>query len=154
MTNEVPKEYIREVSETGDVAGVNNAWDLIGRSRLNTLVIGPPAFTQYLVDSLRPRFATPVVRVRAAEPITLPVEEQVGTMILQDIDELRLTDQHRLDWLDSASRRPRLVSTAPQPIIAKVAEGAFLPLLYYRLNLFYVDAAEGGNSGGDVNLLM
>ena len=123
-----------------------DGWELVEHSRLNTLLIGPPTVTGRLVESLSPQLVGPVVRLRPHESLTFAGEDPVGTVILHDIGELLLSDQRRfLDWLDRASARPRVISTAPVPIIEKVAQGAFLPALYYRLNLFYVDVARVGN---------
>ena len=154
MPNAVPKAYSCDISETGDATNVNG-WELIGRSHLNTLVIGPPAITRQLVERLGPHLPSPVVRVHAGELIAFPPRDgPVGTVILDDVDELGLIDQRRLlDWLDNVSARPRVIATAPRPIIAKVAEGEFLPVLYYRLNLFYVDVADIGAGTGPSPLM-
>jgi hypothetical protein len=154
MPNAVPKAYSCDISEAGDATNVNG-WELIRRSHLNTLVIGPPAITRQLVESLGPHLASPVVRVHAGELIAFPPRDgPVGTVILQNVDDLGLTDQRRLlDWLDNVSARPRVIATAPRPIIAKVAEGEFLPVLYYRLNLFYVDVADIGEGTGPSPLM-
>ena len=121
-------------------------WTLVECSRLNTLLVGPPRVTGRLVESLGPQLVGPVVRRGPRESLAFPNQDPVGTVILHDIGELPLTDQHRLlDWLDKTSARPRVISTAPKPIIAKVIEGAFLPALYYRLNLFYVNVAHVGD---------
>jgi len=117
-----------------------DGWELFGSSPLNALLIGPPALTHGFLDRVRAQLRAPIVRVHPHEDITLPPVGPVGTVILHDVGELTLADQRRLlQWLDNAPSRPRMISTASTPIIAKVREGTFLAALYYRLNFFYVD---------------
>jgi hypothetical protein len=114
--------------------------ELIGGHRLNALLVGPAIDIDRVLDQLCPRLPGPILRLHPDEPIDLPSTRRIGTMILHDVGDLELDDQRLLfEWLDRTTSRPRVISTTRTPIIGRVASGRFLPALYYRLNLCYVD---------------
>jgi DNA-binding NtrC family response regulator len=56
------------------------------------------------------------------------------------VDTLDKVEQLRfLEWLDSASKRLQVVSTATAPLLRLVEGRKFNPTLYYRLNTVYID---------------
>ena len=120
--------------------------ELLGGTQLNALLVGSATDTGRILDRLGPRLAGPILRLHPEEPFTLPSTKRIGTMILHDVGDLELDDQHQLlEWLDQTpSPRPRVISTTRTPIIGRVASGRFLSALYYRLNLCYVDMGLAG----------
>jgi transcriptional regulator of acetoin/glycerol metabolism len=93
-----------------------------------------------LVAALLPKLDEPIARWRAGQRLILPSVAGTGTMILQDVGALARDDQRRLlDWLERTSGRTQVVSTSRGPLLPRVLSGAFLELLYYRLNTVCVD---------------
>ena len=175
MTKAVPKEYRYEVTrldvraEVGhlevttmlaEVNGIDlratrarealtaDTCELLSGTQLNALLVGPAMDTESVLNRLGPRLPGPVLSLHSDRPLELPSTRRIGTMILHDVGDLDLDDQRQLfQWLDVTPSRPRVISTTRTPIIGSVASGQFLPALYYRLNLCYVDmglAAGGG----------
>ena len=123
--------------------------ELLGGSRLNALLVGPAIETERVLNQLCPRLPRPILRLHPDEPLYLPTTRRIGTMILHDVGDLDADDQRQLyEWLDRTPSRPRVISTTQTPIIGRVASGRFLPALYYRLNLCYVDMGLAVGDGG------
>ena len=114
-------------------------WHLGRQAGVNVLVIqrdGAPN----LVEALLPNLDEPVARWRPGQRLVLPSVAGTGTMFLEDVGALAADDQRRLlDWLERASGRTQVVSTARGPLLPRVLSGAFLDVLYYRLNTVCVD---------------
>ena len=112
-------------------------WDCVTCSQLNALLIGPRHATGRLIRSVRSQLARPIIRVLSHMPLMLPQADQVGTIILEDVDRLDSAAQmYLLEWLEGT--RTRVIGTSTVPLLAMVATGAFDGALYYRLNLVYV----------------
>ena len=108
-------------------------------SRLNALLIGPRHVTGRLVRSVRPHLAPPISQIFSHMPLELPLADQVGTIILEDVDRLDRAGQvYLLEWLEGAVSRTRVIGTSTNPVLPMVAAGIFDGALYYRLNLVYV----------------
>jgi hypothetical protein len=108
-------------------------WGILGRYRLNSLLIGSDSFVDDALLMMSSSFAAPVVVWTAGQP--LPPPPGAATLILREISELTQFDQQRLeDWLERATTRTPVVSTASTPIWPLVERGVFLEKLYYRLN--------------------
>jgi DNA-binding NtrC family response regulator len=72
-------------------------------------------------------------------PLMLPQADQVGTIILEDVDRLDSAAQrYLLEWLERAVSLTRVIGTSTIPLLPMVAAGAFDGVLYYRLNVVYV----------------
>jgi Sigma-54 interaction domain len=120
-------------------SGAPEAWDCLMTSRANALLIGPRHVTGRLVHFLRSQLARPIVRVRSHMPLALPPADQVGTVILEDVDRLDTAAQvYVLEWLERAVPRVRMISTSTLPVRPMVVTGVFDETLYYRLNVLYV----------------
>lgn len=112
--------------------------ELLSIERANALIVGACATTSAVVAALRPSLAEPVFTVRVGEP--LPPSGQAGSLILLEVCEFTPGDQLRLlDWLDENAGGTRIVSTSSRPLTEMIATGEFLAMLYYRLNLVYID---------------
>jgi DNA-binding NtrC family response regulator len=65
-----------------------------------------------------------------------------GTLVLLDVERLDREQQAQLDrWLERFDERGRVqvVSAGSAPLFSLVETGAFLPDLYYRLNVVRMD---------------
>ena len=82
--------------------------------------------------------------MRAGEGLALPPVGHPGSLILTDVGDLTLAEQHRLVvWLNENANRTQVISTSRRPLISMVVGGDFLPTLYYRLNTVYIDLTAG-----------
>jgi hypothetical protein len=108
----------------------------------NVLVVGNPDATRIVVDMLRLDLRGPVVRWRAGQPLDLPLPGCAATLVLENVTELNFEEQFRvLRWLDDVRGKIRVVSTANVPLWPLVQLGVFNEILYYRLNIVFVDMA-------------
>ena len=75
-------------------------------------------------------------------------EVKGGTLVLADVAMMSLGQQMRLyDWLSVREDCPQVVSVSSVPLRPLVDDGRFLEGLLYRLNLIYLDATPGENTG-------
>jgi hypothetical protein len=108
--------------------------------RTNVLVVGNPEATRIVVDMLRLDLRGPVVRWRAGQPLDLPSPARAATLVLENVTRLTTDEQFQvLRWLDDVRGRIRVVSTTNVPIWPRVQVGVFNEVLYYRLNIVFVD---------------
>jgi hypothetical protein len=106
---------------------------------VNLLLIGPRHATDGVVSALWP--AMKAGTWHPGQSLELPAGG--GTLILHDVGHLDREDQRRLlRWLDAESGRAQVVSTSPSPLLLRMASGAFLEALYYRLNTICVNAND------------
>ena len=64
-------------------------------------------------------------------------------MLLEDVSALTLEDQRRLyGWLDASTRWMQVVSITSRSLLPSIQEGAFLEMLYYRLNIICGEVAR------------
>ncbi len=114
-------------------------------SRTNLLLIGSPAQTEDVVEALWPTDATQTWR--PGQTLRLPTSDSgvpgdadMQTLILHEIGQLSREDQACLSqWLESQQGRVHVVSTSAAPLHLRVAAGAFVDSLYYRLNTVCVE---------------
>ena len=100
-------------------------------ARPNLLLEGPAHITSAIVRALAPHLKTPIALFDAQ-----PRFDRPATLILDDATRLTVLAQQRLlEWLDDRGERMQVIATAPRPLFAAVERGAFLPALYYRLNV-------------------
>ena len=112
--------------------------ELLSIERVNALIVGANATTNAVVAALRPSLADPVCTVRVGEP--LPPPGQGGSLVLLEVCDFTPGEQLRLlDWLDENAGGTRIVSTSSRSLTDMIATGEFLAMLYYRLNLVYID---------------
>ena len=115
--------------------------DLVRRLKANLLVVGTERLVSSLVNSLVADVNSDFIIQCRDGLLPLPrSSSQSGIVVLRDVDALNREEQFRfLDWLNSASKRIQVVSTASEPFLGLVAARAFNADLYYRLNTVYID---------------
>jgi sigma-54-interacting transcriptional regulator len=112
-----------------------------GMPRVNLLLIGLDDTAWSVFEMLLVYLHGPVTTWSPPQHLALPPAERTGTMILNHVDALTPQEQlDLLDWLDHAAGRVQVVSTTSAALLPRVQAGAFLEALYYRLNVFCVDA--------------
>jgi hypothetical protein len=115
---------------------------LIGMPRVNLLLIGVDGMVWNVLGTLLLDLQEPVTTWMPGQPLVLPPPAQRGTLILHDLGMMTHEEQLRLlGWLEQASGRTQVVSTAAAPVLPQVRTGDFLETLYYRLNTICVDLA-------------
>ena len=109
---------------------------LLSTTRPNLLLEGPEAQVQAIVAALRPLLPSPVI---AWCGDGLP-DEHRGTLIVQEAYRLDDAQQRQLMmWLDDAVGTVQVIATTSAPLFPLVERGAFLDVLYYRLNILRVE---------------
>ena len=88
-------------------------------------------------------FGAPPVRVcRLPGHLDLPPDKR-GTLLVNDVDALALSDQIALyDWLGTGAGDLRVISTTTSPLPPLVARGAFLEGLFHRLGAIQFDLSS------------
>jgi Sigma-54 interaction domain len=128
----------------GAITRIRTEWRLelqiAGMQRTNLLLVGagtvPVLLEMLSVELLNER----ILSWHPGEPLTLPSPRHAATFILHEVNQLSAEGQRELlSWLDQASGRIRVISTAEQPLLPMVKSGAFDEALYYRLNIICVD---------------
>lgn len=111
--------------------------------RTNVLVVGSSEATRIVLDMLRLDLRGPVLKWRPGQPLELPTRGRAATVVLEDLTRLTNEEQVRmLGWLEEVAGQIRVVSTTSVPIWPRVARGEFNEVLYYRLNVVYVDVGS------------
>ena len=111
--------------------------------RTNVLVVGSSEATRIVLDMLRLDLRGPVFRWQPGQALELPTRGRAATMVLEDLTRLTNHEQIRiLRWLDEVAGHIRVVSTTTVPIFPRVTRGEFNEVLYYRLNVVYVDVGS------------
>jgi hypothetical protein len=111
--------------------------------RVNMLLVGPGDVVEKALETLAPSVRTPVASWRPGEHFVLPLTTSIGTMIFRNVDALGLAEQRLLaEWLERVAGRTQVVSTVTAALMPLVESGAFLDVLYYRLNTIYVDVTD------------
>ena len=104
-------------------------------AQLHVLLIGPPALTSVLLDTMRPALSPPVVEA-VIESVSLPRE---GTVILRNVGSLDTSRQQELStWMNTTAAR--VVTICETSLYEQVVDGSFSADLYYRLNTFMLEA--------------
>jgi hypothetical protein len=100
----------------------------------NLLLEGAETSTVAVLRLVAPVLPAPVMWKRPGAPFSFPADE-IGTLILEDVDGLSPEEQtHLLRWIE-ARPRTKIVSTTARPLFALVEAGRFDIALYYRLNV-------------------
>jgi hypothetical protein len=108
----------------------------------NLLLEGAETSTVAVLRLVAPDLRAPVMWKRPGVPFAFPADE-IGTLILEDVDGLSPEEQTRLlRWIE-AKPLTKIVSTTARPLFALVEAGRFDIALYYRLNviLLHLDSA-------------
>ena len=94
-----------------------------------------------------PQLQQPISRCAGAR-LSLP-EDPGGTLIVEEVAALSTDDQRRLlDWLLEPGRLTQVLATASTPVFPHVANGSFLDVLYYRLNVMAFTVGSGTGHAG------
>ena len=120
-------------------------WRALRSAHPNVLVVGAEAICRYVLDGVRPNCRQPVETCEAGSFLPLHAPSQPGTLILRDVGNLTQEGQHRLmEWLDDNARdRIQVIATNAGALWPRVRDGSFAEALYYRLNVIYIDLADG-----------
>jgi len=127
--------------DSSDWFSVYRDLNLARSLKANLLVVGTERLVSSLVSSLVAD-VNPELMIRCRDGLFRlpPKPPQSGIVVLRDVDALEKQVQRGfLDWVDSASNRLQVVSTAPAPLIQLVEARKFDAALYYRLNTVHID---------------
>ena len=127
-------------------ADSTDEWRAVYLHHVNVLLEGPEIAIGAVVQRLLPHLRKPVVSIQPRAAFSLPTME-IGTVILKEVATLTMQEQTLLlEWLNTASPRPQLISTSRQPLFPRVERRLFAEALYYRLNVIrmQVDSSNIG----------
>lgn len=125
-------------------SAVQGSLGQLGMPRVNALFIGvDDRVWSMLAATLT--LASPVAVWRPGDPMHLPENGTIRTLIIREVGNMSGAEQVRLlVWLDRAVGRTQVVSISSDPLMPLVEEGRFINTLYYRLNTICIDLhAEG-----------
>jgi hypothetical protein len=128
-----------------DAVSLAAASDLnVARStRANLLVLGPEQLVKNVLKLVAPAGKRDSVVQAGEGQLQLPASSRPSTLVIEDVDLLTTGEQRRLlEWLDGASTRTQVISTASTSLRARVEANTFDETLYYRLNTIYIDLFE------------
>jgi len=113
-------------------------WLGLVATRCNILVTGPDMATEAFVLATVPILRTPLQRSACENGLTLG--EAPATLVLRHVHTLSAAEQQSLlQWLDSTSNgRTQVIALSSAPLFSLVEAGVFDELLYYRLNVIYL----------------
>ena len=129
----------------GDAAwsGADNELSLAALSRANVLVVGDEGRVANVLKRLLQHTPAAVINECRTSRLRLPTPPPSGRVVVRDVDVLAFSEQQMLfAWLDSASPRASIITTASAPLMPLVKSGAFSEKLYYRLNTVFVDLSK------------
>lgn len=111
--------------------------------RVNLLLVGTDRLIQDVVKRLMPNLREPIQTWCPPDRLYLSAPQQLGTLILRDVDALRPIDQRcLLAWLELSAGHTQVISTSTTSLLPAVESNGFLDTLYYRLNVVCVDVTE------------
>jgi hypothetical protein len=118
---------------------------LMGTPRVNLMLIGIDGGVWSVLRTLLPDLHEPIASWSAGQRLVLPPVSRMGTLILHEVGALTLDDQRRLlEWSERGAGLVQIISTTATPLLPAIRAGAFIEILYYRLNTVSVDVTEIG----------
>jgi hypothetical protein len=113
-------------------------------TRTNVLVVGPNPLVRNVLSLVAPDARRDTAVPCQGGRLQLPqVSSRPTVLVVYDVDALSAAEQRRLlDWMEAASTRTQVLSTASIPLLPLVEAQAFNDTLYYRLNTIYIDLSE------------
>ena len=110
----------------------------------NVLVVGPDPLVKNVLKLVAPDIRRDTAVQCQGGRLQLPqLSPQPAMVVVRDVDALTPGEQRKLlDWLEAATTRTQVVSTASVPLLPLVQAHAFNDTLYYRLNTIYIDLSE------------
>ncbi len=123
---------------------VHRELNLARTTKANLLLVGREPVVLSLVSLLLPEpNAGATVRRQDGRLLLPSASSRGGAVVVRDVDALTREEQRSLiDWLDSASTRTQVISTASVPLLPLVETCQFNDALYYRLNTVYIDVSR------------
>lgn len=120
-------------------------WGMLGSTYPNVLLVGEDAAVEDILDGLVPTCRQPVQTCENGSVLPMSLPADGGALILRDVGNLTDDGQRRLmEWLDSSRRgRTQVIATSAVALWPQVVDGSFAAALYYRLNVIYLDLADG-----------
>jgi len=114
-------------------------WQVLLSARPNTLLEGPHETTDAIVGEAMEWLAEPYATWCGVPPARC---DRPATLLVRSVSALDPDQQQALlAWLDAPGNRMQVISTTTDPLYPLVSRGAFLPNLYYRLNVLLLDVA-------------
>jgi Sigma-54 interaction domain len=114
------------------------------KARPNVLLEGPESAVAATLLALKPFIQAPVQSLLPHDPLRLP-ESDARTFVVHDVDGLSGEDQNRLfQWLGDRPAGLQVIATTSHPLFEMTMNGAFLPALYYRLNVVRIAVSDQG----------
>ena len=108
----------------------------------NVLVVGTDTVTAAATAEIRAFLRLPITTVCVTPDQTLPLAIENGTLVVRGVHALSVTEQQRLyEWMSRSSGATQVIATSPVSLLPLVERGAFLDLLYYRLNTICLELA-------------
>jgi transcriptional regulator of aromatic amino acid metabolism len=112
----------------------------MGMPRVNLFLVGAGGMTRNVVGMLLRDREEPIASWSPGERLLLPPVAQGGTVVLHEVGALSPDDQLQLlDWLELAVSQTQVISTTSASLLPQVQTGAFIEILFYRLNTVCLD---------------
>ena len=108
-----------------------SAWWTFATSKADTLVIGEDPAIWHVLTVLWPTLPKPRFWCDSRQSKPILAMYCGGTLILQNVPDLGMDDQHRLlEWCDKNEARSRIIATASRQFVTLVENGGFSRRLY------------------------
>ena len=107
----------------------------------NLLVSGPFDRVSAIMAQLQAFLADPAVTWRPGDALAQVLGAGSGTVVLYNVEALSSAEQQTLvEWLRRPNRLAHVVATSSVSLFTLVEQGAFDRVLYYTLNIVFLDA--------------
>lgn len=117
-------------------------WGIVVANRIPMLVTASDVSIGAFLDELKPLLPAPLTYIDCGSSCSLNGVANGGTVVLRHLDRCGLAAQRQL--MESLHLRPlgtQVIGTSLHSLFPLIAAGAFLDMLYYRLNIVYVELA-------------
>ena len=121
-------------------------WGMIVENRFPVLVTGTDVSIRAFLGELEPLVAAPLTYIDCGSPLSLNGLANDGTVVLLHLDRCGLAAQRQL--MESLHLRPlgtQVIATSSRALFPLTETGAFLDMLYYQLNIVYIELAARPN---------
>jgi len=121
-------------------------WGIVVANRFPVLVTGPDASIRAFLDELEPLVAAPLTYIDCGSDVTLNGLANGGTVVLLHLDRCGLAAQEQLmECLHLGPLETQVIGTSSRALFPLTETGAFLEMLYYQLNIVYIELAARPN---------
>ena len=117
-------------------------WGIVVANRFPVLVTGTDVSIHAFLDELEPLLTAPLTYIDCGSAHSLNGLANGGTVVLLHLDRCGLAAQRQL--MECLLLRPlgtQVIGTSSLSLFPLTATGAFLDMLYYQLNIVYVELA-------------